>query len=198
MSEPTSPSGRDERTALPPPPPAEGGPTQSQVAPGDPERELIHEVRNLATAVGLLSRQVARIEARVEEAKGKVEGAEIKAATTETRVAELARARWRTIRVIALSTAIGIVLASFTTMGVVSYCFITNGQRDIRACHAVPGYGSYREQSKQGQVLVEQFQGLLKQIPKNTAQSDENAERLDRIEKALADIQRTLDAQRRP
>lgn len=37
-----------------PPPFAEGGPPQSQIAPGDHTRELIHEVRNLTTQVALL------------------------------------------------------------------------------------------------------------------------------------------------
>lgn len=41
---------------MPPTPPSEGGMPQSQKKPGDPERELIHEVRNLAASVALLNK----------------------------------------------------------------------------------------------------------------------------------------------
>jgi hypothetical protein len=39
---------------------SEGGPPQSHIAPGDSQRELIHEVRNLAQGVILLRRVLSR------------------------------------------------------------------------------------------------------------------------------------------
>lgn len=46
---------------LPPLSHAEGGEPQSKVAPGDPTRELIHEVRNMAQSIMLLRVAVERI-----------------------------------------------------------------------------------------------------------------------------------------
>lgn len=46
---------------LPPKPHAEGGPPASKVAPGDPFRELVHEVRNLSAALPLIDSAVERL-----------------------------------------------------------------------------------------------------------------------------------------